>query len=66
MTSPTIYGARPTYGTHDFRHFLNRRIGEGLLVITNVVLNHSSDQNAWFQRSRRGTADNRLLLSLQR
>jgi maltose alpha-D-glucosyltransferase/alpha-amylase len=44
----------PAYGTlSDFRLFLREAHRRGLRVITELVLNHTSDQHAWFQRSRR-------------
>ena len=44
----------PDYGTiADFRRFLKVAHAKGLKVITELVLNHTSDQHAWFQRSRR-------------
>jgi len=44
----------PSYGTmRDFRFFLQQAHRRGLRVITEVVLNHTSDQHPWFQRSRR-------------
>ena len=44
----------PDYGTiADFRRFLKAAHAKGLKVITELVLNHTSDQHAWFQRSRR-------------
>ncbi len=43
----------PTYGTlADFRRFLNEAHRRGLRVITELVLNHTSDQHPWFQRAR--------------
>ena len=43
----------PDYGTmRDFRRFLAAAHARGLRVITELVLNHTSDQHAWFQRSR--------------
>jgi maltose alpha-D-glucosyltransferase / alpha-amylase len=42
----------PAYGTHsDFQTFLKQAHRRGLRVITEVVLNHTSDQHPWFQRS---------------
>jgi maltose alpha-D-glucosyltransferase/alpha-amylase len=42
------------YGTlKDFRDFLREAHRRGLRVITELVLNHTSDQHQWFQRSRR-------------
>ncbi|GAB7079310.1 maltose alpha-D-glucosyltransferase [Megalodesulfovibrio paquesii] len=44
----------PDYGTmHDFKQFLKQAHARGLKVITELVLNHTSDQHAWFQRARR-------------
>ena len=44
----------PQYGTLDsFREFLDAAHARGLQVITELVLNHTSDQHAWFQRARR-------------
>lgn len=44
----------PAYGTlSDFKFFLREAHRRGLRVITELVLNHTSDQHAWFQRARR-------------
>ena len=44
----------PSYGTlRDFQRFLREAHRRGLRVITELVLNHTSDQHVWFQRSRR-------------
>ena len=44
----------PDCGTlHDFRAFLKEAHRRGLYVITELVLNHTSDQHPWFQRARR-------------
>ena len=44
----------PDYGTMDsFREFLNAAHARGLRVITELVINHTSDQHPWFQRARR-------------
>ena len=46
----------PSYGTHqDFEHFLNQAHARGLRVIIELVLNHTSDQHAWFQEARSST-----------
>jgi maltose alpha-D-glucosyltransferase/alpha-amylase len=37
----------------DFRHFLKEAHRRGLRVVTELVLNHTSDQHPWFQRARR-------------
>ncbi|HVL81615.1 MAG TPA: maltose alpha-D-glucosyltransferase [Actinomycetota bacterium] len=44
----------PSYGTlRDFRQFMREARRQGLRVITELVLNHTSDQHPWFQRARR-------------
>ncbi len=48
------FTVNPSYGTlDDFKHFLDAAHEAGLRVITELVLNHTSDQHAWFQKSRR-------------
>jgi maltose alpha-D-glucosyltransferase / alpha-amylase len=47
-------GIHPQYGKHeDFKAFLDAAHDRGLRVITELVLNHTSDQHPWFQRARR-------------
>jgi maltose alpha-D-glucosyltransferase/alpha-amylase len=47
-------GVHPSYGTlRDFQHFLREAHKRGLQVITEIVVNHTSDQHHWFQRARR-------------
>jgi maltose alpha-D-glucosyltransferase / alpha-amylase len=44
----------PSYGTmRDFDRFLTAAHDRGLKVITELVINHTSDQHRWFQRARR-------------
>jgi maltose alpha-D-glucosyltransferase/alpha-amylase len=44
----------PSYGSlRDFKAFLREARRQGLRVITELVLNHTSDQHPWFQRARR-------------
>jgi maltose alpha-D-glucosyltransferase/alpha-amylase len=44
----------PIYGTlDDFRRFLDAAHGLNIRVITELVINHTSDQHPWFQRARR-------------
>ncbi len=44
----------PDCGTlNDFRIFLREAHRRGLYVITELVINHTSDQHPWFQRARR-------------
>jgi maltose alpha-D-glucosyltransferase/alpha-amylase len=43
----------PAYGTQqDFEYFLAQAHARGLRVIIELVLNHTSDQHAWFQEAR--------------
>jgi maltose alpha-D-glucosyltransferase / alpha-amylase len=44
----------PSYGEMaDFRKFLKEAHRRGIRVITELVINHTSDQHPWFQKSRR-------------
>ena len=44
----------PQYGTRaDFRTFVDEAHRRGLRVITELVINHTSDQHPWFQAARR-------------
>jgi len=46
-------GVHPAYGTlRDVRRFLREAHARGLRVITEVVMNHTSDQHPWFQAAR--------------
>jgi maltose alpha-D-glucosyltransferase/alpha-amylase len=49
------YGAiNPDFGTmKDFRRFITEAKRRGLRVITELVINHTSDQHPWFRRARR-------------
>src|ERR671933_1885834 len=43
----------PAYGTlRDFQYFLKEAHRRNLKVITELVINHTSDQHPWFQRAR--------------
>jgi maltose alpha-D-glucosyltransferase/alpha-amylase len=47
-------GVHPDYGTlADARRFVKEAHKRGLNVITELVINHTSDQHPWFQRARR-------------
>ena len=47
----------PDYGTmDDFRRFLAEAHRRGIRVITELVLNHTSDRHPWFDRARRAPA----------
>ncbi len=44
----------PMYGTlDDFRRFVDAAHAHGIRVLTELVVNHTSDQHPWFQRARR-------------
>jgi len=48
------FDVNPIYGTlADFKAFLRAAHERGMRVITEVVINHTSDQHEWFQKSRR-------------
>jgi maltose alpha-D-glucosyltransferase/alpha-amylase len=47
----------PDYGTlADFRRFVRAAHARGIRVITELVVNHTSDQHRWFQRARQAKA----------
>jgi maltose alpha-D-glucosyltransferase/alpha-amylase len=51
----------PTYGTlRDFKKFLREAHQRGLRVITELVVNHTSDQHPWFQRARRAKSGSNI------
>ena len=46
-------GVHPEYGTlEDARRFIEAAHARGIKVITELVINHTSDQHAWFQAAR--------------
>lgn len=46
-------GINPAFGQmRDFRRFIREAQARGLRVITELVINHTSDQHPWFQRAR--------------
>ena len=46
-------GVHPDYGSlQDARRFVREAHARGLRVITELVINHTSDQHPWFQRAR--------------
>ena len=50
----------PSYGSmRDVAMLIRRAHERGLKVITELVLNHTSDQHPWFQRARRAPAGSR-------
>jgi maltose alpha-D-glucosyltransferase/alpha-amylase len=50
-------GIHPAYGSlQDFKAFLRAAHRRGLRVITELVINHTSDRHEWFQQARRAPA----------
>jgi maltose alpha-D-glucosyltransferase / alpha-amylase len=50
-------GVHPSYGTiQDVERFMDEAHRRGIRVITELVINHTSDQHPWFQRARRAPA----------
>ena len=50
----------PSYGSlRDFKMFLREAHRRGLRVITELVINHTSDQHPWFRRARRSKPGSR-------
>ena len=48
------YGIHPDYGTvDDFRRLVDEAHRRGIRVLTELVVNHTSDQHPWFQEARR-------------
>lgn len=48
------YNINPDYGTiSQFKALLDEAHNRGLKVITELVINHTSDQHPWFQRARK-------------
>jgi maltose alpha-D-glucosyltransferase/alpha-amylase len=47
-------GVNPSFGTlRDFKALIHQAHARGMHVITELVINHTSDQHPWFQRARR-------------
>ncbi|MDB5110855.1 MAG: trehalose synthase [Mucilaginibacter sp.] len=52
------YNINPSYGTiAQFKQFLKEAHKRELKVITELVINHTSDQHPWFQRARKAPKD---------
>jgi maltose alpha-D-glucosyltransferase / alpha-amylase len=50
----------PIYGTlDDFKRFVEKAHAHGIRVLTELVVNHTSDQHPWFQRARRAPKGSR-------
>jgi maltose alpha-D-glucosyltransferase/alpha-amylase len=55
-----FYSILPEYGNlSDFVDFLDESHRRGIRVISDLVMNHTSDQHPWFQESRRPDSDKR-------
>ena len=51
-------GINPSYGTmEDFKAFIDAAHERGIRVITELVINHTSDQHPWFQAARNAPKD---------
>lgn len=51
------HAINPVYGTRrDFRQLVRESHRRGIRIITELVVNHTSDQHPWFQASRRAPA----------
>ncbi|MCW5873689.1 MAG: maltose alpha-D-glucosyltransferase [Anaerolineales bacterium] len=50
-----FYNIHPDYGTlQDFKELVDEAHKRSIRVIADLVLNHTSDQHAWFQEARKG------------
>ena len=55
------YDVHPDYGTlADFKLFLKEAHNRGIRVITELILNHTSDQHPWFKKAKRSKAGSRF------
>jgi maltose alpha-D-glucosyltransferase/alpha-amylase len=55
-----FYAMLPEYGTlEDFKAFLAAAHARGIRVITDLVVNHTSDTHAWFQEARRSPSSSK-------
>jgi len=51
----------PDFGTlSDFKAFLKEAHHRGIKIITELVLNHTSDQHSWFKRARKSKSGSRF------
>ncbi|MGC4022869.1 MAG: maltose alpha-D-glucosyltransferase [Cyclobacteriaceae bacterium] len=51
----------PDYGTlSDFKQFLKETHSRGMKVVTELILNHTSDEHPWFQKSRKAKSGSRF------
>ena len=55
-----FYSILPEYGNlNDFMEFLDAAHSRGIRVVTDLVVNHTSDQHPWFQEARKPGSDKR-------
>jgi len=55
-----FYSILPEYGNlNDFVEFVEAAHSRGIRVVTDIVMNHTSDQHPWFQESRKPGSDKR-------
>jgi maltose alpha-D-glucosyltransferase / alpha-amylase len=55
------YDVHPDYGTlADFKQLLKEAHRRGIKVITELILNHTSDQHPWFKRAKRAKQGSRF------
>jgi len=48
-----FYSIHPDYGTiEDFQHLVDAAHARGIRILTELVVNHTSDQHPWFQEAR--------------
>jgi len=51
----------PDYGTlNDFKQFIKEAHQRNIKVITELILNHTSDEHPWFKRSKKAKPDSRI------
>ena len=51
----------PVYGTmNDFRDLVDEAHHRGIHIVTELVINHTSDQHPWFQRARKAPPKSKL------
>src|SRR3989337_2235540 len=54
------YDVHPDYGTlADFKLFLKEAHNRGIRVVIELILNHTSDQHAWFKKARKSKPGSR-------
>ncbi|MFO0794491.1 MAG: maltose alpha-D-glucosyltransferase [Candidatus Brocadiaceae bacterium] len=55
------FGIHPDYGVlRDFREFIKEAHKRGMRVITELVLNHTSERHPWFQLARKAKPDSAM------